>query len=210
MPDEQTTIGLPGGFNVPLPKWTTTFFGIIAVVAISFGIYRYFFPAVPELVSAKQANDALQLEVNHYNLHIVDTPLAVLEDDLDHNAAAAAHAAHVSLRIFADGCLLISRKVGEMSNTRLLVETKAPPARVTWTPTLPPVVATVLAEGRCLNSHPGPFKSGYGQKADACWVQVIRRWDDGCAHVQMFNTCNGTWATNADGSPKVQWTRCVH
>lgn len=206
MPDD-TTIGLPGGFNVPLPRWTRTFFGIIAVVAIGFGVYRYFFPPVPELVSVKQANEALQLEVTHYNQHIVDMPVASMEDDLDH---ADSSIGHIAVRIFKDGCLLVSRRVGSMSNTRLLVDPSKAKTAVAWAPSIPPFVAVVAAAGSCLNPHPGQFKWHYGQKADACWVQVIREFEDTCAHIQMFNACTGGWASNADGSPQLQWTRCVH
>lgn len=207
-----TTIGLPGGFNVQIPKWTSTFFGIIAVVAIGFGVYRYFFPPVPELVTVKQANEQLQLEVNHYNRHIVDVPVASMEDNIDHDSVTAAKVGHVVVRVFADGCLLISRKVGEMSNTRLLVDpSNVPQTRAFRVPEVPSLIPTVAAAPQGCPGHPPnkPFQATYGKKVE-CWVEVIREFEDKCSQVQMFNTCTNAWATNADGSPQVQWTHCVH
>lgn len=208
MPRPNTVIGLPGGFTVPIPSWTGSFFGVIAVVAIGFGVYRYFFPVVPELVTVKQANEALQREVAHYNMHIVDAPIAALEDDIAHQATGAS-VGHIALRVFADGCLLISRRVGNAATTRLLLDSELPPKQANTTAAIPSLVATVAAQGRCLNPHPGRFQMAYGAR-EGCWVQVWRTFEDGCVHVQLFNTCTNVWASNADGSPQVQWTRCLH
>jgi hypothetical protein len=65
------------------------------------------------------------------------------------------------------------------------------------------------AVGNCLNPHPGPFRSWYGEK-NGCWVAVYRQWPDGCTHYQWFNGCNGIWDTYPNGAPKVYWTNCVH
>lgn len=198
-----STIGLPGGFTVPLPSWTGTFFGIIAVAAIGFGVYRYFFPPTPELISVKQANEALQLEVTHYNQHIVDVPATQFEDDLNH---ATSHLGHIAIRVFNDGCLLISRKTDDATMTRLLVDPKLT-TKTAWT--VPAVEAALAAQGRCLNPHPGAFQSGYGAR-NGCFVQVWRTFQDGCQHWQWFDTCHSTFESNPDGSPKVTWVRCVH
>jgi hypothetical protein len=91
--------------------------------------------------------------------------------------------------------------------------TRASPS---WSAT-PPVVSSLnsfAAQGpgcnrRCLNPHPGAFKSWNGAK-NGCWLQVWRRWPEGCTHFQWFNTCYNVWDSNPDGSPKVTWTCCVH
>jgi hypothetical protein len=62
---------------------------------------------------------------------------------------------------------------------------------------------------KCLNPHPGNFQSSNGT-VNGCWLQVWRRWTDGCAHYQWYNTCHNFWDNNPDGSPKVTWTCCVH
>lgn len=211
-PPGSQTIVLPGGVSVPISTWTRTGFSIIAVVAIAFGVYRYFFPPIPELVTVKQANEQLLLEVSHYNQHIVDTPVSSFEDDLDHDAnAAEAKLGHVTVRVFADGCLLVSRRgrVGVRSSTRLLLD----PAMLSATTSRLALVTTAYAQApaSCAR-HPANvrFKSTTGKKVDACWVEIIRQFEDGCVHVQLFNTCNNTWATEQDGSPQVRWTRCVH
>ena len=57
--------------------------------------------------------------------------------------------------------------------------------------------------GRCLNPHPGAFRSWYGQR-NGCLVQVWRQWPDACTHYQWLNTCNNIW------DPQINWTCCVH
>lgn len=212
MPDptsqEPTTIVLPGGFSVPMPPWARTGFGVIAVVAIAFGVYRYYFPTVPELVSVKQANAQLQLEVRHYNQHIVDEPVAAMENAIDPSASDVVRALRVRVRIFEDGCLLISRRSGATSNTRLLVDSVNVPAS-TWVPDLMPTVSA--AQSGCSGHPPNVrFTTNYGRKIDGCWVEVHRNFEDSCSHIQLFNACTNTWATEPNGAPRVQWTRCVH
>ncbi len=63
--------------------------------------------------------------------------------------------------------------------------------------------------GRCTSPHPGPFRSWNGDR-NGCWLAIWRQWADGCTHYQWYNTCNGAWDSNPDGSPKVWWTCCVH
>lgn len=192
MPD----ITLPGGAKVPVPQWATAGFGVLAIVAIGFGVYRYFYPVEPELINVKQANAQLALEVAHYSQHIADPPVATLDDPRG----------FVSLRMFSDNCLLVSRRAGAMSTTRLLIDDASRPRATVWASLVP----ALEAQGRCLNPHPGRFQTSTGQRLDQCWVEVVRTFDDSCTHTQAFNTCTRTWATNPDGSPQVRWTRCVH
>jgi hypothetical protein len=63
--------------------------------------------------------------------------------------------------------------------------------------------------GRCLNPHPGEFKTWNGQ-VNGCQVQVWRQWPDGCLHAQWYDSCNGSWDTDPAGNPRVTWTCCVH
>ena len=62
---------------------------------------------------------------------------------------------------------------------------------------------------RCQDPHPGQFRTWNGQQ-NGCWIQVWRGWPDGCQHYQWFNSCNGYWDINPNGSPRVFWTCCVH
>jgi hypothetical protein len=188
MPDDARLIMLPGGIQVPVPRWTTTAFGVIAVVAIAFGAYRYFYPVVPELTTAKQANERLQRELQHYNAHMFETPL-------DAFAGSA-----ISVRVYEDDCLLVARK----NATRLLIASTGSVARSG----LLPVVHAEEAQG-CAHSG-GQFTVQNGNRVDACWVEVWRTFTDGCRHVQLMNTCNGSFQSNSDGSPRVRWTRCNH
>jgi hypothetical protein len=208
---EPPTISIPGGFQVPLSKWATAWLSAIAIVAIGFGAYRYFYPVEPELISVKQANHLLRLEIDEYNRHIVEAPAISLTDD----------AGNVSLRLFDDGCLVVWQKRGTRSSTRLLVD----PSRANAEHRSGDVsgalhheyrrLAQLLepaaqAAGRCLNPHPGQFTWQYGKRIDNCWVEVWRQFADGCVHMQLFNACGGSWDSNPDGSARVQWTRCLH
>jgi hypothetical protein len=80
-------------------------------------------------------------------------------------------------------------------------------------PALPEAGVTVPVQNgcqrRCLDPHPGAFQSWNGQQ-NGCWIQVWRRWPEGCQHYQWFNTCNGVWDSYPNGAPKVAWTCCVH
>lgn len=75
---------------------------------------------------------------------------------------------------------------------------------------LRPSQARPGCSGKCLDPHPGKFTTSEGQRRDQCWVQVWRRWPDGCTHWQWFDRCNTRWDADAAGRPRVTWTCCVH
>ena len=189
------------GVTIPIPHWTVGGFGVVALAGVSGTVYRGFFP--PELLSAV---DTLARE--EYERHLFETPNTIYERD------------GLTLRVYNDHCLLIATEVPPKTVLTRLVPSltrkelsHAPPATHTeasagWhLPSL--LTTTVHAQGRCQNPHPGDFQTSYGTK-NGCWVEVVRRWGDGCEHVQMLNTCSGAWDSNADGSPRVRWTRCQH
>lgn len=193
------------GATIPIPAWTAQVLGLIAVVGITVGVWRHFYPSEAELVTVEQANRLLRAEIEEYNRHIVDIP--VLTFDAPDNT--------VHLEAFADGCLVIARRFAGTSTTKLIVGPVASTSTATRPASavdilLPPVLAAQSRQPVCLNPHPGEFQWRYGNRVDACWLEVWRRWPDGCEHVQMFNTCTGQWSANPDGSPQVRWTSCVH
>lgn len=204
MPDP-IVVTLPGGITLPMPRWVIPVFGLIAIVSILFGLYRYFYPVEPELISAQQANRTLQLEVNEYNSHIMEVPQLSIGD-----------VETLRVTAYEDGCMVVSRKFAGKINTRLLVSpTKTGVARMTLPlDLLWPSLALEASQQapRCLNPHPDAFAWRYGERAygEPCWIPVIRTWKDGCEHYQMFNTCSNTWDTLPNGAPNVRWTRCVH
>lgn len=179
------------GVTIPIPPWTVGGFGVVALAGVSGSVYRHVFPPpvdTAERVAAKE-----------YETHLNETPNKIYEHD------------GVTLRVYPDQCLLIAQRVGDRVFTKLVPSL----AREEWSH--PPVpfrvsslfTATLYAQGRCQNPHPGEFETTYGAK-NGCWVEVVRRWRDGCEHVQMLNSCSGAWDANADGSPRVRWTRCQH
>jgi hypothetical protein len=186
------------GLTVPIPPWTIGGFGVLALAGVSGSVYRHIFPS--ELLSLKQANEALTQEIHEYGQHLNDTPTPIYEGN------------GLTVRIYSDHCLLIANKVaGDKVLTKLVPSL----SRKGWTQVTPRrelpslFTATLYAQGRCQDPHPGDFKTSYGNR-NGCWVEVVRRWPDGCAHVQMLNTCSGSWDANADGSPRVRWTHCRH
>jgi len=187
------------GVTIPIPRWSIGGFGVLALVGVAGIIYRQIFP--PDLINLQQANHALSLEVQEYGRHLGDTPQTVYASEL------------LTLRVYDDRCLLITTKKAGTSE----VLTKLVPdlTRADWPHNGPDThiselwSTAVYAQGRCLSPHPGQFQTSYG-KRNGCWVEVWRRWPDGCEHMQQLNTCSGAWETNADGTPKVTWTKCVH
>jgi len=181
-----------GTTEIPIPVWSTSVFAVMLCLGASFYGYRYFYPLEPELISVRKANETLRQELEEYNRHIMDEPVASIADA----------SSKVNVRVFDDGCLLVSRR----NVTRLLLASAFKRSEASRLG----LVTLLHAEAKCLNPHPGKFQAQNGQKVDACWLPVYRTFEDGCQHVQMFNTCSGGWATNVDGTPQVKWMRCVH
>ena len=212
-PNDQLTISLPFGVTLPVPRWSVSAFGVIGIVALTGVTWRYFEPS-QDLVTLEQANHALSTQVAEYGRHLVETPEreATLIDD---------PRGLLSVRVYPDGCLLIQRRPNGASTslTRLVPDLTRNtehrdgdeiPMRMSATAILPTLhAATVAVDGRCLNPHPGNFVQEFGRK-DGCVVEVWRRWKDGCEHFQLLDVCTQSFDTNADGTPRVNWTRCVH
>lgn len=57
--------------------------------------------------------------------------------------------------------------------------------------------------GHCLSQHPGQFQWWYGQ-VNGCFVQVWRKWPDGCTQFQWYNRCYNYF------DPGINWTACFH
>lgn len=194
--------GKISGFGVTLenaPRWVISFVAVVATLTVVGGVY-WAKVHDPErtIVTLREANTSLLAEVEEYNRHIgeVAESNAVLMDDVR---------GRLSAQRYEDGCLVLSRrdKLGAL-RSKLIVDLAkdmhGPSDHASYLPSILPVVE---AAGRCMNPHPGNFTWSYGQK-DGCWIQVWRRWLDGCTHVQMLDVCDGTW------DPNIKWTQCVH
>jgi hypothetical protein len=84
-----------------------------------------------------------------------------------------------------------------------------PPEAPTGADAFTPVQARRPCGGKCANPHPGNFQASNGTK-QGCWVQVWRKWPDGCTHYQWFNSCTSFWDADPKGNPRVYWTCCTH
>jgi hypothetical protein len=117
----------------------------------------------------------------------------------------------------SDGCLLVTRHGPNpeaptvrlfIPQPQLLVHSESHPqaslledlAYASDSPPAPPEPPNCI---RPWTAHPGQFGWQYGQRFDACRVEVIRAWEDGCAMVETYDGCQQTW-TDA------RWLKCVH
>jgi hypothetical protein len=210
MPRKALTITIPGlGLTVPVPWWSVQAFGVLAIIGVGGVVYRQLRPPA-DLVTLREANHAMSITVAEYGKHLAEVP------EMDHVLFDDPRG-QMTVKMFPDGCLLITRRPrsGE-AKTKLVPDLartdlghregdEIQPASVV--PALAEPV--VLAEGRCLDPHPGPFAQTF-RKQSECVVEVWRTFTDQCVHFQRMNPCSGVWEANADGSPKVTWVRCVH
>jgi len=67
---------------------------------------------------------------------------------------------------------------------------------------LPSMVDKTPVQGTCLNPHPGPFVGTWGANINQCQQPFYRRWNDGCAHVQVYDHCQNVWGP-------VVWQYCA-
>jgi len=179
-----------------VPRWALGLVALLIAAVTGFTIYwTTIRQPQRELVTLKEANEALQADLQEYNAHLGEPPeaQAVLMDDAR---------GHLVVQRFADGCVLLERRAQTMRRAKLVVDLArdrhTPHAAARWF-TLP----VVEAQGRCLNQHPGGFNTWYGAR-QGCVVEVWRRWADGCQHFQYFDACHGSW------DQQIHWTQCVH
>ena len=199
------------GFETQAPRWALSLFALVLITAAGLFLFRKVY-ADPEriLISLKDANKQLAAEVEEYSLHAMEEPQKheLFEDQNG----------RLGIRVFKDHCVLIQRQtlrgvrtklVIDLARTTQLLATRqiVPTAHILF-PVLEASQVNSCQRG-CLNPHPGAFNWWYGERKGA-WVEVWRRWPEGCQHVQMFHPQSGSWDSNPDGTPRVRWTCCVH
>ncbi len=177
----------------------------VLIVLAGIGIVSFQQIVRPEfaLISQQEANANLQASVNEYGRHIAEPPetSALLMDD---------QRGRLSVQRYRDGCLVIARTVDGVLRSKLIVDLARDADRKPQVVGWPMLEIELQAAGRCLNPHPGAFQTWYGAR-DGCWVEVWRKWPDGCLHKQMLDTCRGgIWDVNPDGTPRVYWSVCNH
>lgn len=202
VPDEDKTTGAKiSAFGMSLENVPRSVVAVVAVVITLLLVATVWWTKVREparqIVTLQEANASLMSEVEEYNRHIGEPveSTATLMDDVRGKLVT---------QRYNDGCVLIIRSSKGSLKSKLIVDlAKDMHGPATASITLPTLVPVVEAAGRCLNPHPGNFVWSYGKKT-GCWIEVWRKWADGCTHVQMLDTCDGSW------DPKINWTQCVH
>lgn len=193
------------GLTLPIPRWSVAGFGVLALAGAAGFLYQQFFPT--PLVTLQEANHALSMELREYNTHLFETTewrQTVIDDARG----------TLGVGVYADGCVVISRMTRAGTQTQLIPDLSRPDMQHVDGDDVAvrrevDILPVALAQGRCIDPHPGKFETTYGEKS-GCVVEVWRRFEDGCEHIQLFDVCSNTWHVNADGSPRVRWTRCVH
>lgn len=196
------------GFETQAPRWALTLLALVLIAGIAAVVYRKAY-ADPEqaLVSLKDANKQLAAVVEEYSLHAMEEPEKhELFEELD---------GRLILRVFKDHCVLIQRQTRKGMRTKLVVDLARessrqidPPASWSLIPGVEASQGSACQRG-CFNPHPGQFNWWYGERRGD-WVEVWRRWPEGCQHYQLFHPRSGSWDSNPDGTARVTWTCCVH
>lgn len=222
-----------GGVRVPLPRWARFVIGILALAGTGLSLLV----TLTSVGRTTQASPPSQPPVKvdsyrEYQRHITESPeytQTVFADDKDLGSLV--------VKFYkSDGCLLVTRKNPGRYDVNIpywvpaaTIEAEKPPgstgapasrleqvlgsgymAAQIQPPTLAVAhAATALPAGNCWDPHAGEFRWWNGQQ-NGCWLQIFRAWPDGCQHYQWFNSCNGYWDSNPNGSPRVYWTNCNH
>lgn len=190
------------GFKVPMPRWAVS---VLAAVVI-LGVAGYLWVTIyqdpqKQVVSLKQVNEQLASDIDEYGRHVLEAP--AVHQQFSYGDGT------ITVGVFTDHCVLIQQKTTTGMFTRIVQDMSRVRGVQKTTRTIPFLVAPVSAAGQCLNPHPGPFAWSYGAQRGE-WVEVWRRWNDGCMHYQLFHPPSGSWATNQDGTPAIVWVSCLH
>lgn len=201
------------GVETQAPQWALTLLSLILVAGIGWMVYAKVY-ADPELVivSLKDANKQLNEEVEEYSQHAMEDPQKhELFEDQD---------GKLILRVFKDHCVLIQRQTSKGTRTKLVMDlargmkmistAAAPTLELQLLPVVYAAESQTGCQRGCANPHPGQFTWRYGQQYVNGWVELWRRWPEGCTHVQLFHPKTGAWDSNPDGTARVRWTCCVH
>jgi len=199
------------GFEFPLPLTAAYVLAAIVVTGVGYKVYSLVYGDPEKLiVSLKDVNEQLHAEVEEYSRHVMEEPAKhEMFEDKD---------GKLTIRVYADHCVMIQRQtllggvktklVMDLARASAAPRSQIHPQPVPWS-VIPTVLAQSACQRGCMNPHPGQFQWWYGQK-NGEWVEVWRKWPEGCQHVQMFNPTRGIWDTNPDGTARVRWTCCTH
>jgi hypothetical protein len=236
---KDSTIEISDGkldLKLPVRGWARTWLSLILVVgAALFMLSKSVVPFVTQRLEAiKSEKASAALPFQEYQKHFNEQPSSVqtLFDSPESGKLTVSYYP-------SDGCLLVKRTApgsGQPTANWIpasrgqdqpapgrvasMQESRPPASNTGHQPAIPQfqltalTVGTEAAEpqgctGKCWEPHPGPFQSWNGQQ-NGCWIQVWRKWPEGCQHYQWFNSCNGYWDSYPNGAPKVYWTCCMH
>lgn len=194
------------GLAIPIPNWCVPVFGILVVLYVAYALLSQ--PA-QTIYNRYVSGTAEESDAAEAYKHFAEVARATVRQD--------AAGGILEAKLFEDGCMSVSWQSAisgipphpHFIRKITIADATAPPAGSMSKLDLSVLMADPAPQPGCLNPHPGPFQWHYGDR-NGCWIQVWRIFTDGCTHFQWFNSCNNFWDVNQDGSPKVQWTQCIH
>jgi hypothetical protein len=212
-----------GAFEMPVPAWCIPVLGLIAVLYVGYSLLSQPIQVVYSRYLLGTSEEQDQLE--SYK-HFAEQPAAEV-----HNSAAGGT---LEAKLFSDGCVSVAwrsalsnfppqphfikkvtaEKGGAAPGSQSRDEHSADLSSALLAAGFFGAIATEartapVAASNCGDSHPGTFSTSYGSR-NGCWVQVWRRFSDGCEHYQWFNSCANVWDVHPNGTPHVYWTQCRH
>lgn len=192
------------GIEWPIPRWAVGLGAFILLLAMVASLTNLLvIPAIERW--ELRHDDSTRRQMEEWKRHFNEAPIGQSEDlgNL------------INVKLYgSDGCLLVSRKTGGQLWVPDLsrVERDPAPGPVAQVSGALPWEGVAWAQaqgGTCRDPHPGSFEQWQGERRN-CWVQVFRKWSDGCTQYQWFDSCYNVWDTDSDGKPKIYWSVCNH
>lgn len=208
-----------GPFKLSFGKWAVQALSVLVVLGVA-GWLTIKFSEQLDTDRVRVSKEFI-LQSEEMQRHYIESPaksVSLFED---------ANSGSIKIDLYAsDLCIAQTRtsKYG-ITSTRFMVDPArvgAPPPPSIASGVLGDMVEVTLAGGtggeRCpweyacsrngtCSDHTGDFSNGrftwcWGQR-NGCWVEVWRRFPDGCTHTQWWNECYSTWGP-------VEWRCCLH
>ena len=199
------------GLTIPVPKWATTVFGLLAVLYVAYFLFNQ---PVQTVYSRYLSGKAEESDAAEAYKHFTEWPKSSVKQDVAGGTFEA--------KLFQDGCVSVAYQnaltgipprphfIRNVTRDLSASETAHPVLGVLDLRSIfGPQVLLAAAQPGCINPHAGEFTWKYGDR-NGCLVQVWRYFADGCVHFQWFDSCSNSWDVNKDGSPRIQWTECRH
>ncbi len=186
------------GFGVKIAGIPTWVIGMVALAGAVVALLVFYEQPQQQLITVKQANDALRAEITELGTHIGETPdvQATLMND---------GRGRMGANRYSDACVVLYLQTPKLTRYKLVVDMSRDPHGVQvsghWFDLPAIYAAAAQLTPKCHQHSDGP--KTWEDRPDRCWLRVHRQWSDGCYAVQMVDVCHGGTAE------PLKWIRCV-